>query len=691
VLGTILAAVVTAIGIALQWYPVVTAVAAAVADAAGQEADIALGNQQSFSWTQVVEAGVGAGIGAEFAVAAPTLGISIPAVRVAAYAAIADTASQTVAISLGDQKGFNWAEVAVAAAIAPVAQAVGGKVGGWVGQGLGGSVAAQTFGRYVGALAAGELSSVAISEFSGGKVSQTLVVVDAFANVIGNSHVQAVAGPPAAGNQSNSNSGEQAQAYGADNPTAVAVANADGSTTNAQNAPLTKNPVPESAGSAGSNDSSMEEVLVQADRIRARADTSLDLLASAASLNQSRPGNSLRDGATSNLADLANVAYSLRKQGIPIDRPLREAIAESYSDATGIPGSGGVALWALDGEADNDQSIIQAQREQIKAAIAANDASLLKTFGPAPLIVGSVNLGVKAASGIAGALTWLGTLGDNDTAASVVDAVKTLQIDMSSPLSNAIGNTVRPYYNQFQSGLESTVGAGGAAYLNGVVEFAGDVAAFDGFASPSRFAGQSLRSTAAMSEFADLAPGAAAARAVDGQWVAGLQPRSNLEVYGAAVTRTEADIPSIMAKVGLTEDDLAGYQFRVLTPEQYSARVSTMGAHFDASYGPAQISLNSEYRFMGDVASTTINGDVRIPIYLNPDIMGSDEAIVQAVSHEWSEVEALRYAAAQPISGVAYSKLVTPYTGMSTPNLHFRAVNFGDQMLTQFRSLLPGD
>ena len=189
---------------------------------------------------------------------------------------------------------------------------------------------------------------------------------------------------------------------------------------------------------------------------------------------------------------------------------------------------------------------------------------------------------------------------------------------------------------------------------------------------------------------ADSTPGAAAARAVDGQWVGGLQPRSNVEVYGAAVTRTEADIPSIMSRVGITEDDLAGYQFRVLTPEQYSARAATMGADFDASYGPTRISSGSQYRFMGDIASTTVKGEVRIPIYLNPDIMGSDEAIVQAVSHEWSEVEALRYEAAQPISGTAYRNLVSPYTGMSTPNLHFQAVNFGDQMLSQFRSLLPG-
>ena len=46
-----------------------------LADAAGQEADIAVGNQQSFSWTQVVESGIAAYVGAKLPAVDGYLGI----------------------------------------------------------------------------------------------------------------------------------------------------------------------------------------------------------------------------------------------------------------------------------------------------------------------------------------------------------------------------------------------------------------------------------------------------------------------------------------------------------------------------------------------------------------------------------------------------------------------------------------
>jgi len=146
----------------------------------------------------VVESGIAAYVGAKLPAVDGYLGIKNAAAQAAFNAAAGSVASQTVAIALGDQKGFNWAQVAASAAIAPIAQAVGGAVGGKLGQGLGGSAAAQTFGRAVGALASGELSGVAIAEFSGGTVNQLLIVADAFGNAIGNSQVEEVAGPPSA-------------------------------------------------------------------------------------------------------------------------------------------------------------------------------------------------------------------------------------------------------------------------------------------------------------------------------------------------------------------------------------------------------------------------------------------------------------------------------------------------------------
>jgi hypothetical protein len=181
----------------------------------------------------------------------------------------------------------------------------------------------------------------------------------------------------------------------------------------------------------------------------------------------------------------------------------------------------------------------------------------------------------------------------------------------------------------------------------------------------------------------DVAPGAASVRNVLGKYVSDIKPLSNADVYGVGITRSASDIPSILDKAGIPPEELSGYNFRVMSDDEYAARASLMGTDFDATYGPARIFPGRTYRFGGDIASPLVNGEMRTTIYLNPDIMSSDEAIVQAVSHEHFEISALSDEAALPIQGTTLRDLVSPSV---YDNLHYNAVNFGDQALQKFRA-----
>jgi hypothetical protein len=170
---------------------------------------------------------------------------------------------------------------------------------------------------------------------------------------------------------------------------------------------------------------------------------------------------------------------------------------------------------------------------------------------------------------------------------------------------------------------------------------------------------------------------------VNGKYVHGLVPRSNLEVYGSPIVRGTEDIPAIMQRVGV---DTEGYRFAEMTEAQYQDRVARMGTEFDATYGPARLNTRATYTFAKDIASQTIDGKSWTTVMLRPGTLSSDEAIVQAVSHEFFEIEELRHVLRTPQTGAYLSGQVSASV---KGNLHYEAVNFADETLSQFRSLIP--
>ena len=180
-------------------------------------------------------------------------------------AAIGNAVSQGVAIGFGDQKGFNWMEVAASAAAAPIAQAVGSKVGSLVGQEVGNSLAAQEFSSFVGQVTSGEINNITVTTFSGGKINYGVAVADAFGNVVGDSLAQEIAGPPAATNATTSGNsggsgnqnGQSGQGQGSDNQTSFNTFNAAGYTNTAlKYLTLDNLNAPDAEGAAASIDTS---------------------------------------------------------------------------------------------------------------------------------------------------------------------------------------------------------------------------------------------------------------------------------------------------------------------------------------------------------------------------------------------------------------------------------------------------
>jgi|SRR6185312_13978735 len=177
-------------------------------------------------------------------------------------------------------------------------------------------------------------------------------------------------------------------------------------------------------------------------------------------------------------------------------------VADEVTNATGSPAAGTLALAQLQQEAASDQASIQAQGSNISTTDVANEnaAEIFKTFGPYPVIAGAWNLGAKAVSGLAG-LATLAFTGNLDEATSAINSVQSsLQLSLSSPLTNAIGQTVSPYVNAEQAFLDNHFGVGTETIVNSGIEFGADTLGILGTGStlselaPELNASYSLRS-----------------------------------------------------------------------------------------------------------------------------------------------------------------------------------------------------
>lgn len=163
----------------------------AVGSLAGQGLANLFHMQKGIDWTQValggIGAGVGAGLGAATSGVAALQNLSGPAswLYAGARSAVANAATQGIAILTHLQKVFDWRSVAASA----VGATVGASVGDVANQALGyDSKAGFNFGK---SLASGALSGLAsgitTAAVRGGKINLVQVATDAFGNALGES------------------------------------------------------------------------------------------------------------------------------------------------------------------------------------------------------------------------------------------------------------------------------------------------------------------------------------------------------------------------------------------------------------------------------------------------------------------------------------------------------------------------
>ncbi|MFC4161874.1 hypothetical protein [Chitinimonas lacunae] len=171
----------------------------------------------------------------------------------------------------------------------------------------------------------------------------------------------------------------------------------------------------------------------------------------------------------------------------------------------------------------------------------------------------------------------------------------------------------------------------------------------------------------------------------EGKFLHDIVPRTNLEIYGEAISRTPSEAKEILLKIGHDAETLDGYNFVKLTQSQYERMVRDRGGmHFDAAYGTVPPGSRS-VSFADNISSRMASGESRVPVWVRPQVFESDEAIAQVLSHEIHEIENLRYDLYHPVSTGAYYEKIAP----NIPNnLHFDAVKEGDFMLLKLRQLL---
>jgi hypothetical protein len=152
-----------------------------IGNIAEQLVAMADGDQKGFNWKSLGVAAITEGV--QFFGPAVNFGSGVAAqiASSAANAAIDNIAVQGIAVATGLQHSFSWTEVAQSAAAAPVT----GIVGHYVGQGTGSSFV----GDFVGHAAGG-----VVQQAIGGKIQPIAVAVDAFGNSLGDSLVQGILG-----------------------------------------------------------------------------------------------------------------------------------------------------------------------------------------------------------------------------------------------------------------------------------------------------------------------------------------------------------------------------------------------------------------------------------------------------------------------------------------------------------------
>lgn len=173
----------------------------------------------------------------------------------------------------------------------------------------------------------------------------------------------------------------------------------------------------------------------------------------------------------------------------------------------------------------------------------------------------------------------------------------------------------------------------------------------------------------------------------EGKYLHDIVPRTNLEIYGEAISRTPSEAKEILVKIGHDPDVLDGYNFVKLTDSEYETMVRARGGkHFDAAYGTVPNGAKS-VSFGGNIASRMANGELKVPVWVRSQVFESDEAIAQVLSHEIYEVESLRYELHSPVSVNVYAERVASDV---YGNLHYEAVREGDAMLLKLRQTLNG-
>jgi YD repeat-containing protein len=153
----------------------------AAADAAGQLVGDALGTHQGFDLLETLEAA-----GTSMILPDAPVGFNASAIgQQALRGALANAATQGVRLALHQQDSFNWSQVALSAAAAPLASAAGNEVGSAVGNALGNAGASQLVSSTLDRYTTGMVSNTVTTLATGGKVDLASIAADAFGNALG--------------------------------------------------------------------------------------------------------------------------------------------------------------------------------------------------------------------------------------------------------------------------------------------------------------------------------------------------------------------------------------------------------------------------------------------------------------------------------------------------------------------------
>nr|WP_314623084.1 LysM peptidoglycan-binding domain-containing protein [uncultured Noviherbaspirillum sp.] len=148
-----------------------------------QGVGMALGMQDSFSWSNVALGALSAGVTAGLGAVAPGILAGQGTLAVTSRAIVANAVTQGIGVATGLQEKFSWTSVAAAG--------IGSGVGQLTGHALQNTAFENVFGRYGVALASGFAGGAAAAVARGGRISVAQIAADAFGNAIGSSIAEA--------------------------------------------------------------------------------------------------------------------------------------------------------------------------------------------------------------------------------------------------------------------------------------------------------------------------------------------------------------------------------------------------------------------------------------------------------------------------------------------------------------------